>query len=416
MNILLVSNLYPPGFIGGYELAARDVARMLVRRGHSVTVLSSPALDGAPDLPEPVVVVRSMECAGITPDVLRPREQRIRGLYFNLKNLDALRAALDTVRPDVVLCFNLTGLGVMGILRLLGAASIPNVVFLMDNPFSGAAQHQAEFASFRRTFAVGDDVFAGARVVGCSHGILAEVAAEIGADLTDAVRIPAWVELDQLGSEDLASDRETRFLFASRVAPHKGIEIVVEAASLLRERGQTGFTVDVFGAGLVAQAVQHAHARHVEALVRYRGSKTKAEMLLLYHRYDALLFATWEREPSGFVLSEAAASGCVPIMTATMGGAEYFLDGHDGIKIARTADALAEAMVRMMALTPQQRLAWRHRVRRSVRRMFDAERWYDRLEDILNDAATDIRSPRRSSEGPYQAIALCAHQWSYGRD
>ena len=70
-------------------------------------------------------------------------------------------------------------------------------------------------------------------------------------------------------------------------------------------------------------------------------------------------------------------------MTATMGGAEYFLDGHDCIKINRTADGLAEAMVRVMTMCTTQRLAWRSRLRRTSRRLFDARRWYDRLECVL---------------------------------
>ena len=245
----------PPGFIGGYELAARDVARMLVARGHAVTVLSSPALDGAADPTEPCTILRSLDFAGVTPDTGRAEDHLIRGLYLNLRNLDALRGVIDAERPDVVLCFNLVGLGVLGILRLLSAAGVPSVMFLMDNWFAGVARQREKFSAFRRMFAMSGDVFGGARVVGCSRRVLAEVADEIDADLTDAVRIPAWVELDQIAPDDLVCGEDTRFLYASRIAPHKGIEIVVQAASLLRKRRQTGFLVDVFGAGLAAMAV-----------------------------------------------------------------------------------------------------------------------------------------------------------------
>ena len=41
MRILLISNIFPPGFIGGYELGALDVARGLQKCGHEVLVLTS---------------------------------------------------------------------------------------------------------------------------------------------------------------------------------------------------------------------------------------------------------------------------------------------------------------------------------------------------------------------------------------
>lgn len=41
VRILLLSNLYPPQSIGGYERAIADYARLLHKRGHEVLVLTS---------------------------------------------------------------------------------------------------------------------------------------------------------------------------------------------------------------------------------------------------------------------------------------------------------------------------------------------------------------------------------------
>ncbi|HKP11994.1 MAG TPA: glycosyl transferase family 1, partial [Blastocatellia bacterium] len=41
MRILVVSNFYPPHFIGGYELGCRDIVDALRSRGHDVRVLTS---------------------------------------------------------------------------------------------------------------------------------------------------------------------------------------------------------------------------------------------------------------------------------------------------------------------------------------------------------------------------------------
>src|SRR4051794_26459047 len=41
MKILVLSNLYPPDFIGGYEIACAQVVDALRRRGHDVHVLTT---------------------------------------------------------------------------------------------------------------------------------------------------------------------------------------------------------------------------------------------------------------------------------------------------------------------------------------------------------------------------------------
>lgn len=41
MKILFVSNLYPPHFIGGYEIACKDTVDVLKNNGHDCFVLTS---------------------------------------------------------------------------------------------------------------------------------------------------------------------------------------------------------------------------------------------------------------------------------------------------------------------------------------------------------------------------------------
>jgi glycogen(starch) synthase len=41
MNILVLSNLYPPHYLGGYELICHAVVNNLRKRGHIVRILTS---------------------------------------------------------------------------------------------------------------------------------------------------------------------------------------------------------------------------------------------------------------------------------------------------------------------------------------------------------------------------------------
>ena len=74
---------------------------------------------------------------------------------------------------------------------------------------------------------------------------------------------------------------------------------MLEAANKVRARGTTNFHIDVFGAGRVAQFQQQIYARNLENIVSYQGVLPKSKMLDRFGDYDALLFPTWERKPSG---------------------------------------------------------------------------------------------------------------------
>ena len=41
LRILVITNLYPPQVLGGYERSIADFARLLQHRGHTVLVLTS---------------------------------------------------------------------------------------------------------------------------------------------------------------------------------------------------------------------------------------------------------------------------------------------------------------------------------------------------------------------------------------
>ena len=51
MRVLVLSDLYPPDVVGGYELGCRQVADALIARGHEVRVLTSVPRTPAPSPP-----------------------------------------------------------------------------------------------------------------------------------------------------------------------------------------------------------------------------------------------------------------------------------------------------------------------------------------------------------------------------
>ena len=70
------------------------------------------------------------------------------------------------------------------------------------------------------------------------------------------------------------------------------------------------------------------------------GVRPHAELLELYGEYDVFAFPTRDREPFGLVPLEAAARGCVPVITRRCGIAEWLVHGVHCLKVDRSCRGL----------------------------------------------------------------------------
>jgi glycosyltransferase involved in cell wall biosynthesis len=179
---------------------------------------------------------------------------------------------------------------------------------------------------------------------------------------------------------------------------------MLEAAKKLVELGETDFQIDVFGGGNIPDLIQKAHAFGLKEQVKYVGLVERLEMIERYREYDGLLFPTWMREPLGLVAIEAAAKGCIPIITAQTGAAEW-LHTSDCIKIERTAEGLAGGMQRVMYMTPDERQSMGNNLKKNIKKYFAEDRWHPRIEEVLmNQRQPNKKVNLRAVEDAFFAI------------
>lgn len=386
MKVLVLSNIFPPGFIGGYELGAYEVAKGLQSKGHRVEVLTS---DYFLDNGEPgfnLSVVRSLRCTSLSHELVPP--DQFLGAYYNFHNIRAISDAIRRFKPDLVLAFNLHGLGAISIIQFLQRLQVPLVLYLMDNIFAGVDHGSALHTTYERIFGR-LQLSASTRVVAMSRNVASEVESTLRTDLGDIDFVPGWVQLETLGSRELRYRRNgvTKFVFCSRVAPHKGTDVMLSAAHQLVSQGHTDFTIDVYGAGQVAQFMQSVQSLGLSRHVEYKGLLSKEEMLPALAHYDALLFPTWEREAFGFVASEAAATGALPVITAGIGASEWFLDGIDSLKISRNPTSLRAAMCQIMSWTDDELLSVRIAAMNAGWENFEFAAWLNLIEERCRQLA-----------------------------
>lgn len=393
MRILVITNLFPPEFLGGYELGCAQMADCLRSRGHEVLVVTSvsPGEDGEQvervlELP-PIYNPDRMNVIG--PDM--HRSLQVTASAVNPANVRALATIITRLRPDVVYLWNIHGLGGIGILHLLSQQGLAWVWHIMDSiplQMSRFAVSGSQIASEL------SEIFPG-RYIACSSHILGEIESG-GVNLGNKVAvIPNWTHGQPLPRRrEFFKRGHLRMMSACGIlSEEKGTHIAIETASRLRDDGYSNFTIDLYGRIVGSRFRAMVHEHDVAPFVRLMGSRPHAEILELYSDYDVFIFPTWDREPAAFAPLEAASAGCVPLFSAGCGNAEWMIDGVDCIKAPRDAISFAIAVERILcgdldleALGRRaQSVAWRE---------FHISRAANTVERILLDAAADRRPPR----------------------
>jgi glycosyltransferase involved in cell wall biosynthesis len=190
----------------------------------------------------------------------------------------------------------------------------------------------------------------------------------------------------------------------------KGIDLAIEAAALLRDRGAGPFSLDIFGRVNDPYFPSLILNHDLQDRVNLKGSLPQDELTARYSDYDVFLFPTRPGEPFGVAPLEAAARGCVPLMSHTCGIAEWLVHTVHCLKAPRTADAFARTLAAVLDgsidLGPIGR-----RAAVVVRHDFHLDAIIPRIEGFLHRAARQSRAGAGTPDEAYR-LALLAEKLS----
>lgn len=362
MNILVITNLYPPLYLGGYELGCKHMVDGLVGNGHEVVVLTSSshvrddvnAWTDANGKSPRERVLRRLQLRGFEP-VTSKNESVRQALHFeamvsNYANTSTVLHVLGEHLPDCVYLFNLVGLGGLAIIDVLNSRSIPWMMHLMDRT-PEVMQSGVDQSVLSVFHADGGEIYAKGHLIAMTRHLVDEIELLAGFKFrTDVRLIPGWAKTEKsIFQRPYLNSGVVRFVTAGAMLPHKGIGIILDAAALLKAKGVRNFSVELYGDGELGYYIDLSKQLNVSELVTFCGPRTQDELTQIYKSSDAFLFPTWEREPFGFAPVEAAAVGCIPIVTATSGVAERLIDNVNCLKIERSAVALSSVMEKFCA-------------------------------------------------------------------
>lgn len=333
MKLLFINSEYPPVGAGAGNATA-NLARILVKAGHEVVVVTT-SFDGlAPDEQrEGVRIIRGPAKRRLV-DRSTALEQ---ALFIAGASYRSLRL-LGEFKPDAVLAFFGLPSGAAAWM-LKGLFGIPYVVSLRGGdvpgfrPYDFWLYHKIAVPALRL-------IWRGASAVVANSAGLRDLASAFYSKV-DIDVIPNGVELGKYARKNPGLG-EPRILSVGRVVHQKGLDTALAALAELRDlKWQWRIAGD--GPQLLPLR-QEARARGLESRVRFLGWQGTEALVAEYAQADLFLFPSRHEGMPNAVL-EAMASSLPVVATRIAGNEELVEDGRTGI-LVRVEDAagLREAL------------------------------------------------------------------------
>jgi glycosyltransferase involved in cell wall biosynthesis len=412
VNLLVVSNFYPPHHVGGYELGCHDVVQALAGRGHRVSVLTSTHGVARSTSEDGVHRRLSVDLAAA------PRSAPAYVASLVAAEARGRRAFLRVVaetRPDLVYVWNLRYLP-LSIARLAGRLGLPVCYFVSDDwlarwettdrweQWAGGTPRRRAARVLKRGLRRAVEVLWPAgrgealdlRHAQFASHYLRQACLEAGQPVADASVVHWGVDVRRFARREddpgRTPGRRPRLLYAGQLVPHKGPHTAIEACRLLvHEHALAGVELTIAGGSVHPDYRRRLQASVGEAgldgRVRFTGALDRAAMPALYRDHDVLIFPSVWAEPFSLTLLEAMASGLAVVGTITGGTGELVRHDVNALVFAPEDAAACARHVRTLVERPEVRARLSRQARRTVETDFELERMVDAIERRLRSAA-----------------------------
>lgn len=360
MRICLVSQEYPPGYVGGIGTQTRVKALGLLAQGHEVEVLTAGEETG------PALATRQDD--GVTVHALRPP-----GGAFALHSTAAYWLGYTWSV--------LTALRNLGEQRLLDVIDFPDyaaegLAYQLDrpeeDPTAVVVHLHGSLAMFSEqigwppaddpllrigTFMEDTSVETADGLLAASHSIaeLTSARLEIAPDLIDVVA--GAVDSDIFTPAPADRTRAPKLLFVGNLVPNKGVATVLEA--FIRLAGEhPELTLELAGSA-DADVADELRGRAERAGLGHRvtvlGFVEHSDLPGLYRSADVFAAPSRYEGGLGLVYLEAMACGLPVVATAAGGAAEAIEDGETGLLLERGDVEETTAAIGALLRDPAQR-------------------------------------------------------------
>jgi glycosyltransferase involved in cell wall biosynthesis len=366
LRILLVTSMFAPYHRGGVSSHVRDLAEMLAKKGHEVTIFTSrrrrsraPNEEAHTPKGAKIVWTRSFPAMLLRIGKL-VREGRFDVVNFHSQNTLALAPMIFGSGAAIVFTFHSDTSNYLASVRGWTKRS---------HPFYVAA----------RWFERLTIKFPAATIVVSKR--MQRFAESLG--LRDTILVPNAVDASYWSKPMRLKANGARWIIVPRMhVPKNGIEYAIEAMSKIVPRVPNAYLL-LTGDGPLRLALEEQAEHLVPGRVHFLGIVSREMMRSLYANADLVtipsITSAGTQENTSIAALEAMASG-KPVVATQIGGlVEIVRNEEDGFLVPeKDAAALADAAVRLLS-NPGLAAKLGRQARERVTREFSLEAWVDRV-------------------------------------
>lgn len=322
MKILVISNYYPPYYLGGYELACFDTVEFLKEKGHKVSVLTGDYKSNKSGND----IYRKL-------NYIDYESPSYKNKYDIEKlNYQVTEEIIQVTKPDIIYIWSL---------RLISLSPLWAI----------------EKTKIKKIFEIGDFWMKGF----LNNSFFSKLKREIknrlpfgnakNVSISPAICISDWmvnIMKKQYGSQQIhvvpngtsvsekkcmeKDDAVMKYMFCGRIDHSKGLDMAIKSLSYLKDNNYDDFEFHIYGDGdktYLKRCLKMVEILNLQNQVFYHGKLDNLKDA--YRKNHVLLMPTRMKEPFGLVLIEAMNYGVVPIAPNAYGPKEIIDDYKDGI-------------------------------------------------------------------------------------
>jgi len=406
MKIAVITNLFPPHYVGGFEIRCEQVSRALAAHGHEVVVLTS--ING---VERPVVEKGDVPVHRIF-DLYRQFTNPVTKETYpwllvrsdrsktTRKNYRIARNVLLREKPDLVFAWSQSHLSLgpvraaqdMG-LPMAWTFGDPNISQYRPAPFSRRRKKLLHYIQDRYLWRDATWVGLDFSRTHCVSQDIKRRLLEMGLPVGNSQVIYRGIPIDQFPMRDDPGSLHTpvRLLFVGQIHSYKGVHTLVDAAHRLAGKHGPGYlVVSIVGEGVgeyKKRLCDQANAGPAE--IRFLGKVAHKELSGVYREHDIFVFpsAGGGYEGFGATALEAMASG-LPVVGTTQGGMAELFD-HEVNSLVFEAENPGDLADKLEHIISGNDLRRRlvQTARRQMERDFTIQGYAEKMEQFVLQAA-----------------------------
>jgi glycogen synthase len=405
MRVLLLSDLYPPYIKGGAEVVTSAIARGLKDLDHEVMVLTS--WYGLSKAQQDGPIWRTLHYASSAHFHLKhaPWQQfsqlnNYYRQYHNMENAKELLRVIKETNPDVLCIFEIYGIGMSSILKVLPEIKIPIVFYLQSYWWLYAHSPDTEQSRLRipqlKKFIIGSvPTLTYTSLIAVSNAVKQEyVKAGCDPERTSVIHNgvgPLFLDTPLTRNSD-GKDSATshldgckaQLLFVGRLNIEKGVLVILKSLDMLvNKQGRQDLHLNIIGDGnkaYIDELKSFIQDKKLTSTVTFHGKIPQEKLIEYYDHADILIMPSLWQEPFALVTAEAMARELAVIASNVGGTSERITHNVDGLLVEPGDERALTSAIEQLLDNPEERERLAKAARLTVQERFTMDKCIQNME------------------------------------